>query len=398
MHGSGGSGVATNHSDSGNEAAALPFVLYGSALFLDCHVLWVAHQISSCNYFSTSWLFLVLGAFTSQLLLMLPWLIGQGLLAVLLASFALYYLILYPQSHCQGINSSSDCTLLLWHSVIMVLSLLLLIYYIYVVADFVAQLRSRKEKDARTLEQMYTIERQEKTKVQQQVEWQQQVLSDSKERQQHHKQQQPILNERGLLQQLAQPTLVEAFYHPPRLEVAPDPGHVYTGPNPAAVPVDQQYYIQQQQGGHRLVSVLPTTGGALSNNGDDAPYYENQRQQQQLQQWPVQLQQVHQHQHAHLAGQREERQRPLPPPRPRKPQSDEADQPQQGHYENAGYVQEGSGNIPRDVTSAEAKKEDKGGQHAAEEEVEKSVDEKKKKRVRIFDPGSEEQEKEGGSS
>ena len=81
----------------------------------------------------------VLGACTSQRVLMLPWLAGQGLLALLLACLALYYLVLYPDSNCYGSNAGGDCTLLLWHSVIMVLSLMLLVYYIYIVSEFVGQ-------------------------------------------------------------------------------------------------------------------------------------------------------------------------------------------------------------------------------------------------------------------
>ena len=95
----------------------------------------------------------MLGACTSQRVLMLPWLGGQGVLALLLACLALYYLVLYPDSNCWGSNAGGDCTLLLWHSVIMVLSLMLLLYYIYIVSDFVGQLKTRREKDKATLAQ-----------------------------------------------------------------------------------------------------------------------------------------------------------------------------------------------------------------------------------------------------
>ena len=149
----------------------------------------------------------MLGACTSQRLLMLPWLAGQGLLALLLACLALYYLVLFPDSNCYDTNAGGDCTLLLWHSVIMVLSLMLLLYYIYIVADFVGQLRARREKDEATLAQMYTIELQEKS-VEQSVEWQQQILPESVKEQPSQSppptEQGPILNERGLLQQFAQ--------------------------------------------------------------------------------------------------------------------------------------------------------------------------------------------------
>ena len=77
---------------------------------------------------------------------MLPWLAGQGLLALLLACLALYYLVLYPDSNCYGSNAGGDCTLLLWHSVIMVLSLMLLVYYIYIVSEFVGQGTNSTEK------------------------------------------------------------------------------------------------------------------------------------------------------------------------------------------------------------------------------------------------------------
>jgi hypothetical protein len=97
--------------------------------------------------------------------LMLPWLFIQGFLAAILAALASYYIILFPiQSSCieskshpssiakrllrppSLISSSSfeeeqqiqlqggtNCTALLWYGAIMILSLLILIYYFYIV-------------------------------------------------------------------------------------------------------------------------------------------------------------------------------------------------------------------------------------------------------------------------
>ena len=106
------------------------------------------------------------GAHFSRRSLMLPWLIGQGILVLILACLALYYLYLFPAAECSRKSSpdivflggdgggdniayaneewepeSVDCPVLLWHALVMVLSLLVLVYYIYTVNEFVAQLR-----------------------------------------------------------------------------------------------------------------------------------------------------------------------------------------------------------------------------------------------------------------
>jgi len=116
--------------------------------------------------------FSVIGAWQSKRSLILPWLLVQGLLATILASMSLYCLVLYPmKSECllspsqqnthlqndkelihpvygtlidripQGTFNpgSGQCTILLWYSVVMVLSLLILIYYAYVVQEFYVQ-------------------------------------------------------------------------------------------------------------------------------------------------------------------------------------------------------------------------------------------------------------------
>ena len=95
----------------------------------------------------------VFGAHFSKRALMLPWLVGQGLLVMVLACLALYYLSLFPDAECASSDAkthyghreweprSVDCPVLLWHALVMVLSLLVLVYYIYTVNEFVAQLR-----------------------------------------------------------------------------------------------------------------------------------------------------------------------------------------------------------------------------------------------------------------
>lgn len=360
---------------------------------------------------------LVLGACTSQRVLMLPWLAGQGLLALVLACLALYYLVLYPDSNCYGSNSGGDCTLLLWHSVIMVLSLMLLIYYVYIVSDFVGQLKTRRAKDKETLEQMYTIERQEKRdqkrEERQSVEWQQQILPESgvsKEPDQPRPplEQGPILNERGLLQQFAQPSyLPDVSPFPLPSEVPPFMARYY--PNRDDAPRAQFVHPIQilqvdhasgpvrtrlsQQDGYRLLSVLPAQS--------ELPHYENQRGQDQLrsQQNQAAVQPFGQQPHPP----------PAPPPRPHKrpppaPPPDDSDAAK-GHYENAGYLRDDAAETVEGppqrsdavdsggVTHDDKETETTGTTTAESAETTRSdqsgTDEKRKKRVRIFDPGAE---------
>ena len=87
---------------------------------------------------------------------MIPWLVIQGVLALVLASLALYYLVLFPHSECHPSHISAaagtfdgppswqfsvECNVLLWHSVVMLLSVLILFYYFYIVHEFAAQLK-----------------------------------------------------------------------------------------------------------------------------------------------------------------------------------------------------------------------------------------------------------------
>ena len=94
--------------------------------------------------------------------LMLPWLFLQGLLASILASLACYYIALFPlKTSCLSDSTSpskieanfrpivsssikllpsseeesdrSSCQVLLWYGAIMILSILILIYYFYIV-------------------------------------------------------------------------------------------------------------------------------------------------------------------------------------------------------------------------------------------------------------------------
>ncbi|TRY67802.1 hypothetical protein TCAL_15885 [Tigriopus californicus] len=90
---------------------------------------------------------LVLGIHFSQRVLMVPWLIGQGVLSVILLLLALYYLILFPRQECPTEPDifTTECHILLWHSVIMVCSVLTLFYYFYVVHEFVAQLHHHEK-------------------------------------------------------------------------------------------------------------------------------------------------------------------------------------------------------------------------------------------------------------
>ena len=355
---------------------------------------------------------------------MFPWLAGQGLLALLLACLALYYLVLYPESNCYGSNAGGDCTLLLWHSVIMVLSLMLLIYYIYVVSDFVGQLKARRERDEATLDQLYTIERQEKRDKKQQekqqqqqaVEWQQQILSESDISRANPAQpfaaaaeQGPILNERGLLQQFAQPSYLPdvplqsavpagAMYYPHQgdsaaatpqfihpvqiLQVDPDGGG-----GGGAVRSQMSQQQQQQHDGYRLLSVLPAA--AHSPDGTELPHYENQS--------------AHQ-----LSDVKGKQPHPVPPPRPlkrRPPPSLEADSDAaaKGHYENAGYLRDAAAAPATDespsqrevvspaaadsketettgTTTAESAETTRSDQSASDEKRKKSL-----KRVRILE-------------
>ena len=349
----------------------------------------------------------MLGACTSQRVLMLPWLAGQGLLALLLACLALYYLVLYPDSNCWGSNAGGDCTLLLWHSVIMVLSLMLLIYYIYIVSDFVGQLKTRRAKDKATLEQMYTIERQEKVEERQSVEWQQQILSESgaakepAQPQQPPLEQGPILNERGLLQQFAQPSyLPEVAPLPLPSQTPPFVARYYPNPDNASrahyVHPIQILQVEPASGGlaqpqlpldgYRLLSVLPAQY--------EQPHYENQLGQDQLRQQRSQQNLVAVQSH------------PVPPPRPHKrpppaPPQD-GSEAAKGHYENAGYLvdaaetDEGRDTVDSGGVSHDDKETETTGTTAAAESAETTrsdqsatVDEKRKKRVRIFDPGTE---------
>ena len=352
---------------------------------------------------------------------MFPWLAGQGLLALLLACLALYYLVLYPESNCYGSNAGGDCTLLLWHSVIMVLSLMLLIYYIYVVSDFAGQLKARRERDEATLDQLYTIERQEKRDKKQQeqqqaVEWQQQILSESdisRANPAHPSaaEQGPILNERGLLQQFAQPSYLPDV--PLQVQSAVPPGAMFYphhGDPAAATPqfihpvqilqVDpdgggavrsQMPQRQQQHDGYRLLSVLPAA--AHSSDGKERPHYENQSG----------------HQLSEVQGLGGKQPHPVPPPRPlkrRPPPSLEADSDAaaKGHYENAGYLRDAAAAAPatdespsqREVVSpaaADSKETETTGTTTAESAEttrsdQSASDEKRKKslkRVRILE-------------
>ncbi len=79
---------------------------------------------------------------------MLPWLAAQGLLALLLASLALYYLLLFPHIECPNVSpslgwtpSKVECTFLLWHAVVLILCVVLVLYYAYVVSEFAASIR-----------------------------------------------------------------------------------------------------------------------------------------------------------------------------------------------------------------------------------------------------------------
>lgn len=117
---------------------------------------------------------LVLGMYLGKRRLMFPWLLVQGLLAALLASLAMYYLLLFPiKTSCvkykitiprhavqnarpsisnqnfeeEQIVENGSCSVLLWYGVVMILSLLILIYYIYVVQDFLAQLKIEKKRE-----------------------------------------------------------------------------------------------------------------------------------------------------------------------------------------------------------------------------------------------------------
>ena len=74
--------------------------------------------------------------------LLLPWLIGQALLATLLAVSAVYYLVVFPHANCTPADYSDyvQCNVLLWHVVVMIIGLLILVYYFYVVHEFLAQL------------------------------------------------------------------------------------------------------------------------------------------------------------------------------------------------------------------------------------------------------------------
>ena len=96
--------------------------------------------------------------------LMLPWLFLQGLLASILASLACYYIALFPlKTSClsdkttspsskieanfrpivsstikllpssEEESDSASCQVLLWYGAIMILSILILIYYFYIV-------------------------------------------------------------------------------------------------------------------------------------------------------------------------------------------------------------------------------------------------------------------------
>ena len=84
---------------------------------------------------------------------MVPWLMAQGVLSLVLASLALYYLVLFPERECHNSSDpknifNTECHILLWHSVIMIFSLLTLLYYSYVVQEFADQL-SHVEKCAK---------------------------------------------------------------------------------------------------------------------------------------------------------------------------------------------------------------------------------------------------------
>ena len=104
--------------------------------------------------------FSVIGVWRNKRSLLIPWILVQGILAALLSSMALYFLVLFPE-HTDCFSEKpmeseekyfhplfelyedrtqapfnpvqGQCTILLWYSVVMVLSLLVLVYYVYVV-------------------------------------------------------------------------------------------------------------------------------------------------------------------------------------------------------------------------------------------------------------------------
>ena len=105
--------------------------------------------------------FSVFGMYWGKRRLMLPWLFLQGFLASILASLACYYIALFPlKKSClvkpssieedepnfrpivsttrfkvDGAEESgrSTCQVLLWYGAIMILSILILVYYFYIV-------------------------------------------------------------------------------------------------------------------------------------------------------------------------------------------------------------------------------------------------------------------------
>jgi len=124
---------------------------------------------------------LLFGMYWGKRRLMLPWLFLQGFLASILASLACYYIALFPlKKSClveqpstssiieedepnfrpivsastrfkvDGAEESgrrSTCQVLLWYGAIMILSILILVYYFYIVHDFLDQLKIEKKRE-----------------------------------------------------------------------------------------------------------------------------------------------------------------------------------------------------------------------------------------------------------
>ena len=136
-------------------------VLFGQNLSRGYVIVQILFRSILFNKISILCSFSVIGVWKSKRSLLLPWLLVQGLLASLLSAMALYFLVLFPeQTDCFSDKPSSEsedkffhpfyemyedrtlapfnpgpgqCTILLWYSVVMVLSLLVLIYYVYIV-------------------------------------------------------------------------------------------------------------------------------------------------------------------------------------------------------------------------------------------------------------------------
>ena len=144
-------------------------------LLLATHLLGISVNALLCKFYTqlisrkknsnTIYLFFsVFGMYWGKRRLMLPWLFLQGLLASILASLACYYIALFPlKTSClsdkttspsskieanfrpivsstikllpssEEESDSASCQVLLWYGAIMILSILILIYYFYIV-------------------------------------------------------------------------------------------------------------------------------------------------------------------------------------------------------------------------------------------------------------------------